>query len=70
MNHPALPKNPTLWKLHAIHDSAQRWLDHAETRKDFEEIEEFIYEVELKICEFSQTTEHLQHCFEATFNGK
>lgn len=65
MEHPAIPANPTLWKLHAIHESAQRWLDHCDTRQDFEEIETFIYELEIKINEFSESAEYLTRCFHA-----
>jgi len=63
--HPALPSNPTLWKLYAVHESAQRWLDHADNRKDFEEIEEFIYELEIKINQFTESAEYLARCLEA-----
>ena len=63
--HPALPSDPTLWKLHAVHESAQRWLDHADNRKDFEEIEEFIYELEIKINQFTESAQYLARCFEA-----
>lgn len=67
LNHPAIPSNPCLWSLHRLLDMGQRWLDHTESRQDYEQLEEFIYELELKICELSQTTEHLQRCFEATY---
>ena len=60
--HPALPKNPSLWSLHKIHDQATRWLDHCESREDFEAIEEFIYELEIKINEFSELTDYLVRC--------
>lgn len=60
--HPALPKNPNLWSLHKIHDQATRWLDHCDSREDFEAIEEFVYELEIKINELSQITEHLTRC--------
>ena len=60
--HPALPKNPSLWSLHKIHDQATRWLDHADDEEDVAVIEEFIYELEIKINEFSQITEHLTRC--------
>ncbi len=66
--HPALPSNPTLWKLHAVHESALRWLDHTNNRKDFEEIEEFIYELEVKINEFHHTADYLTRCFTAAYN--
>lgn len=67
LNHPAIPSNPCLWSLHRLLDIGNRWRDHADTRQDFEEIEAFIYELEIKINELSQTTEHLQRCFEATY---
>ena len=60
--HPALPSNPTLWSLHKIHDQATRWLDHCGSQEDFEEIEAFIYELEVKINEFSQLNEFLIRC--------
>ncbi len=65
MEHPAIPSDPTLWRLHAIHESAQRWLDHCDSRQDFEEIEGFIYELEIKINEFTESAEYLTRCLAA-----
>jgi len=61
--HPSLPKNPSLWSLHKIHDQATRWLDHCDSREDFEALEEFIYELEIRINEVTQTNEFLERCF-------
>lgn len=60
--HPALPANPSLWSLNKIHEQATRWLDHCDSREDFEAIEEFIYEVEIKINELTQVGEFLDKC--------
>lgn len=64
--HPAVPANPTLWKLLAILDSANRWLDHCDSRESFNEIEDFISELEVKIDELTQTTQFLERCLHAT----
>lgn len=60
--HPAVPRNPSLWSLHKIHDQASRWLDHTDNKEDFDTIEEFITELEIKINEFSQMTDFLTRC--------
>ena len=60
---PSLPKNPSLWSLHRIHDQATRWRDHCDSREDFETLEEFIYELEIKINEITQVNEFLDRCF-------
>jgi hypothetical protein len=68
MPHPALPSNPTLWKLHAVHESALRWLDHCDNWEDHEQISDFITELEIKINEFHHTADYLTRCFAATYN--
>jgi hypothetical protein len=60
--HPSIPRNPSLWALHRLHDQATRWLDHADSEEDSAVIEEFIYELEIKINEFTQVIEHLDSC--------
>lgn len=61
--HPAIPANPSLWALHKIHDQATRWLDHCEEQETYYEIEAFIYQLEIKINEFSQLNEFLTRCY-------
>lgn len=65
MNHPALPSNPSLSKLLVLLDQAQRWLDHCDNWEDHAEIEDFISELEVKVNEFTDYTDHLKRCFKA-----
>lgn len=66
MQHPALPSNPTVYSLNKILDQARRWLDHTETEEDYQEIEDFILELEVKLTELNYTTDYLSRCLEAT----
>jgi len=59
----ALPKNPNLWALHRLLDSANRWLDHCDDWDDHEAIKLFIAELEVKIDEMTQAADYLTACF-------
>jgi hypothetical protein len=63
MNHPSLPKNASLWKLHKTLDTATRWLDHCDNWDDHEAITQFITDLETKIDQVTQTLDHLDRCF-------
>lgn len=58
----ALPRNPSLWSLHKLHEQASRWLDHTENQEDYETVEEFITELEIKINELSEAIDFLARC--------
>lgn len=60
--HPALPTNPSLWSLTRILDQARRWLDHCDNQEDFNEIESFITELEVRICQINEQTDYLNRC--------
>lgn len=66
---PALPKNPTLFGLHHLLDHASRWLDHCESQDDFNTIEDFITELEIKISEVTSTIDFLERCYGQTIDG-
>ena len=60
--HPAVPRDPTLWSLNKILDQARRWLDHCDTQEDYDEIEAFIMELEIKIDQTSESVDFLSRC--------
>ena len=69
MHNLKLPPNPTLWGLHRLLDHASRWRDHASSREDFEVLDEFIYELEVKINTCTEMTQYLEHCFSIESHG-
>jgi len=64
----ALPKNSTLFGLHRLLDHATRWLDHCESQGDFNTIEDFITELEIKISEVTSTIDFLERCYGQTID--
>lgn len=65
MEHPALPSNPSVLSLHRILDQARRWLDHTDTQEDYCEIEDFIVELEIRLGQMNEVTDHLNRCLQA-----
>lgn len=63
MQAPPIPKNPTLWSLRRLHDHATRWLDHASTQEDFNFLEDFIIEIEVRLIALSEDVKVLENCF-------
>lgn len=60
--HPAIPKNATLWALYRLLDQANRWKDHADSIEDFNIIEDFIADLEIKINEMIESCQYLKRC--------
>lgn len=61
--HPFLPTNPSLWSLSRILDNARRWLDHCDTQEDYDMIDAFIVELEIRLNEMTEATDFLSRCY-------